>query len=143
MCQTHETLVKIFSGATLGRDRELIDYVTKIRNKILVLKQRWLVQSIFTEVPRPLFYVEGTSKAILHDHIPVTNANVYVVSDCVMLANYTRLMMKLLFSDCVPYRCTYICTDIVFFEQDVVSTQDASLAEKHADKIAYFQAKYK
>lgn len=143
MYQTHETLARIFGGATLDRDKELVEYVSKIRNKILVLKQRWLTQNIFTEQPRPLFYVEGTSRAILHDHIPHTDANVYVVSDYTMVANYTRLCLKLLFSDHGPHRQTYIVTDTVFFAQDIVSTKDEALAEKHAEKIAYFQAKYK
>lgn len=143
MYKTHETLERIYKGAGLDRDKELVEYISKIRNKIMVLKQRWLTQNLFTEQPRPLFYVEGTSKCILLDHIPHTDANVYVVSDYTMLVNYTRLCLKLLFSDGKPHRQTYICTETVFFAQDIVSTKDEALAEKHAEKIAYFQAKYK
>lgn len=143
MWTTHEKLVAIFNGAGLDRDKDLREYVTKLRNKIMVEKQRWLTQNVFTESPRPLFYVEGTSKSILLNYIPCTDANVYVVSDYTMLANYTHLRLKLLQSKYMPGRAQYVVTDLVYFDQDVVSTRCAELAEKHADKIAYFQLKYK
>lgn len=147
MTETSMILRKLVDGATIGRDSAVVEYTHKLRKKILVLKQKWLTQRVFMEQPTNLFWVEGTSQAILYNHIPRDVRNVYHVAYTHPLMNLTRVQMMLNWARAADVaavnRCKFVCDKTqVFQDTDLVRTVDPVLFEKHHAKIAFFAEKY-
>lgn len=139
---TWDVLQKHFVGAGLDRDYDLRTYARSIQHSIMNDKGRWLPKYIFRDRPPHLFWVAGTSKAILYNFIPKTDADVYLVADASLIVNYDILCNKLLFVKDMPNRCRFICENTIVYQCDIVQTNDAAIAEHNAEKIAHF-AKYK
>lgn len=139
---TWEVLHKHFDGARLDRDYDLRTYARSIQHSIMNDKGRWLPKYIFRDRPTHLFWVDGTSKAILYNFIPKTDANVYLVADASLIVNYDILCNKLLFVKEMPNRGRFICENTIVYSCDIVQTNDPAIAEHNAEKIAHF-AKYK
>lgn len=144
---TSMILRKLVDGATFGRDRAVVEYTLKLRKKILVLKQKWLTQKVFLEQPSNLFWVEGSSQAILYNYIPRGQRNVYHVSYTQPLMNLTRVQMLLNWARSAEVaannRCQFVCDKThVFTETDLVYTHDPFLSSKHKAKIEFFADKY-
>jgi hypothetical protein len=144
---TSMILKSLADGATIGRDSAVVEYTHKLRKKILVLKQKWLTQKVFLEQPTNLFWIEGTSQAILYNHIPRGPHNVYLVAYTQPLMNLTRVQMMLNWARSTEVRatnrCKFVCDKThVFQESDLVYTRDPHLLEKHEAKIKFFAEKY-
>lgn len=147
MTGTSMILSRLAEGATPGRDKSVLEYTYKLRNKILVLKQKWLTHRVFLEQPTNLFWIEGTSQAILYNHIPRGAANVYHVAYTQPLMNLTRVQMMLNWARSAEVaavnRCKFVCDKThVFQDTDLVHTTDPYLASKHKAKIEFFANKY-
>lgn len=144
---TSMILKKLVDGATFGRDVAVVEYTKKIRKKILVLKQKWLTQKVFLEQPTNLFWIEGSSLAILYNHIPRGQRNVYHVAYTQPLMNLTRVQMMLNWARSAEVlatnRCKFVCDKThVFTDTDLVYTHDPFLLSKHRAKIEFFADKY-
>jgi hypothetical protein len=144
---TSMILKQLVDGATFGRDRAVVEYTLKLRKKILVLKQKWLTQKVFLEQPANLFWVEGSSLAILHNYIPRGQRNVYHVAYTQPLMNLTRVRMMLNWARSTEVlatnRCQFVCDKThVFTDTDLVHTHDPFLSSKHKAKIEFFADKY-
>lgn len=144
---TSMILKRLVDGATIGRDVAVVEYTQKLRKKILVLKQKWLTQKVFLEQPTNLFWIEGSSLAILYNHIPRGQRNVYHVAYTHPLMNLTRVQMMLEWARskevAMVNRCKFVCDKTqVFQDTDLVHTQDPYLMTKHAAKIKFFAEKY-
>lgn len=139
---TWDVLQKHFVGVQFQRDYDLRTYARSIQHSIMNDKGRWLPKYIFRDRPAHLFWIEGTSQAVLYNYIPKTDANVYLVADTSLIVNYDILCNKLLFVKDMPNRCRFICENTVVYPCDIVQTTNPAHAEHNADKIAHF-AKYK
>nr|DAF93463.1 MAG TPA: hypothetical protein [Myoviridae sp. ctshb19] len=140
-------LQHLVGGAAFRQDQNLLEFVHSIRKKILVKKQGWLPQKYFKEQPTNLFWVEGTSLAILYNYIPRGNANVYHVTYTSPLVNLTRMIMAMRWSKAEAIgnvrHCQFVCEKTnVFTDTDLVWTTDRQLFEKHRAKIEFFADKY-
>lgn len=144
MLETYGKLKFLFEGATFGRDIDLRQFTGRLRTQIVDKRFQYLPLCIFTTEPHLLFYVEGTSQAILYDHIPITDANVYVVADFDYIVDYTALCRRLCRSTDMTFEASHahICENTRLFLNDVVSTNDPQLRELYADKISHYE-KYK
>lgn len=131
-------MIRHFDGAELDRDYDLRTYAKKIRRDIMEKNGRWLPKYVFRDRPFHLFWVEGTSKAILYNYIPVTDKNVYRVADAELILHYDVLINKLQFVKDTPRFGRVLCENTMVFDTDLVSTTDPVLKERHAQGIAYF-----
>lgn len=139
---TLQVLEVHFKGAALDRDYDLRTYARMIHHSIIDNKGRWLPKYIFRDRPTHLFWVAGTSKAILYNYIPQTQSDVYLVADASFIVNYDILRNKLAFIKDMPNRCRFICENTIVYPCDIVQTMNPDTALHNAEKIEYF-AKYK
>lgn len=140
-------LSQLAEGAAYGRDTGLREYVAKLRKRIVIEKQGWLPQKHFLERPANLFWVEGTSRAILYNYIPRGEANVYQVAYANVMVNLTRIKMVMEWEKAedvrAQSRCQFVCDDTqVFMGTDLVWTHNTFLSLMHKDRIEFFANKY-
>jgi hypothetical protein len=146
MWRNHMVLTRLIEGAALDRDNNLLEYVSSIRKKILVLKQEWLPKKLFHEQPANLFWVEGESKSVLYNYVPRGQRNVYQVAYTQVMMNATRAGMY--FNGAKPEAiwaigcCKFVCDKAKVFETDLVWTHDPMLKEWHRDRIEFFATKF-
>ena len=142
------TLDGLVSGAAFRRDQNLVEYVTKLRKRMVIEREGTVPQRHFLERPGNLFWIEGTSLALLYNYIPRGQANVYQVAYANPLVNLTRLQMALLWARAEQIqsmnRCMFVCEKAhVFTSTDLVHTRCPELAEKYAERISFFADKYR
>lgn len=138
---TRNMLERFHNGVGPNRDADLVKACQRINRKICELNQTWLPKFLFRQVDGPMFYVEGTSTAILYNYIPDTDKNVFAVYERNVVANYTGMIARLAHWHAVdvPTDCEYICTDTKIFNTDIVATHDTFLGEVFAQRIAFYE----
>lgn len=139
-CQETLRLIEYqIDGARFNRDSDLVKHAVSLRRKIMCRNGKWLPKFVFRDRPEHLFWIEGTSRAVLYNYIPETDENVYLAADAEFILHYDILINRLKFVKDVPTFGRAICTNVVVFDNDLVSTRDPVLAEAHASKIQHFQ----
>jgi len=146
MWRNHVALTRLVEGAAPDRDINLLEFVAKLRKKILVQKQEWLPKKLFHEQPANLFWVEGDPKSILYNYVPRGQRNVYQVAYAGVLCNLTRMMMYFTGARAENIWaigcCKFICEKTHVFETDLVWTHDPVLKAWHRDRIEFFATKF-